>query len=630
MDINQSIRSYDNSIQKSKQIYSGILGLAIDGAKKVNIETRAGYVYVRLRDNLSEVIQAYNDKVSPVYDFPVLLERKGNKWYITGRDDARYETFGTTSPFLPQHGDSHSFNRDSGGGGDTVWVYPDQFIPLLVYPSGSFGASNLMIAPYVLQRDSDFIYVGNTGTGNLLVYKPTDSQAIVGLVYINRNTGNPGVLIASGTPMAGTITGTSSILPYLPYPSSNQEPLYAFRLVSGTSSINWNNLYNVRQFYGGGSVSTGSSGGGISGVVVQDEGVVQGTGTVFNFVGSNVSVTVSGSVARVYVTGSSGGGVASFITGSIPFAGSDGVLKEDNTLLWWDETYRGLRIGRSSRFNFADTFPIGVTARNADETISMGIYAYGTGSSGAPQAQWLGYRSRGTPASPLPVKSGDIFASLFGRGYDGGSFAAQSRINFFATGDMVTGTYAPTGIDFQVIPSGSNSIRSQLTIYGNSVNQPTGSTYNIGGVPHTHSASQIVSGNLDNARLGGTHFLYGFASYINISPLTGTNSYPFSATLPSFETYPQSYSQAVFIAAGTNNSSNYWTVELRDYGTNTLIASVSTQGLAANAGYLLTDTSMGISSLTQGTHRYIYVIAVKTGSPANLFVHCPSVEYTLS
>lgn len=488
MSINRQIQEYDEGLVKEQATYSGLLGLAIDGSRKVNIPSRAGYVYVRLRDSLSEVIQAFNDKVSPVYDFPVLIQRKGNRWYVAGRDDERYEVWGTSAPYLPQHGDQHSFNRDGGGGGDTVFVYPDQFMPLLVYPSGTTGAGNLLVAPYVLQRTSDYIYVGNTGTGNLLIYKPSDAQAIVGLVYLDKTTGNPGVLIASGTPIAATITGTAGIVPYVPFVNSNQEPLYAFRLVSGTTSLTWNNLHNVRQLVGGSSsASTGTSGGGIAGVVVQDEGVTQGTGTVFNFVGSNISVSVSGTVARVFVTGSAGGSLPSFITGSIPFSNAAGTLTENSPYLRWRDDLRSLRVGKDSpKFNFADIFPIGVVANNADESVSFGIQTYGTGSLGSPTPNFGGYRSRGTFLSPTPVKKGDALLSFIGNGYDGSDFQNVARVRFYADNDFVTGSNTSTRMEFEVVPSGSATRRTQFSIYGNAVEIPTGSTFNIGGVPHTH------------------------------------------------------------------------------------------------------------------------------------------------
>jgi hypothetical protein len=263
-NLKKVFHKYNKSVEKTKVQYSGLLGMIINGAKRVNHPTRVNYVYVRLRDNLSETVVAFNDKVSAAYDVPVLIERKKNKWVVLGRDVNRYEKWSNTvaTPYLPKHGNQHSLNRQGVVGADPVWVFPDQFMPLLVYPSGSaIGSDGYIVSPYVLQRASDFIYVGNTGTIGVKQYAPTVSgTAYMGLVYLDRLTGNPGVLIASGTPMDTNFSSFPEVLPYVPYPvSSDQEPLYAFKLVSGSATVNWDNLYNVRQFFGG-----GGTGGGIS------------------------------------------------------------------------------------------------------------------------------------------------------------------------------------------------------------------------------------------------------------------------------------------------------------------------------------------------------------------------------
>lgn len=39
---------------------------------------------------------------------------------------------------------------------------------------------------------------------------------------------------------------------------------------------------------------------------------------------------------------------------------------------------------------------------------------------------------------------------------------------------------------------------------------------------------------------------------------------------------------------------------------------------------------MALSSLTQGTNKYLYVQVVKTGAPSAINVHCPAVEYKLT
>ena len=452
MNINNSFQDYDDGLQKKRQQYSGLLGLTIGGSRVVNIETRAGFVYVRLRDNLSEVVQVFNDKVSPVYDFPVLIERKGNKWYVVGRDDERYSQWGTSAPFLPAHADQHSFDRDGAGGGDAVFVYPDQFMPLLVYPSGTFGAGNLQVAPYLLKRTADYVYVGNTGTRNLLIYKPTTNQAIMGLVYLDTVSGNPGILIASGTPFAGTITGTAGISPYIPYPpTSDYEPLYAFRLVSGTTSLTWDNLYNARQLVGGsggGSIATGST-------------------------------------------------VQSFITGSIPFGASNGNLTEDNTKLRFNTSNRQLEIGYDSTLlnSFATQLGLGLVG-DQDITMGQAVLVYGTGSLGSPSPTYNGYRSRGTLNTPLPLDYNDALQTWIGAGFDGFSWINATRVRSYADGQWITGAYTPSRMDFEVTPSGTTSRRTQFQIYGNNVNIPTGSTYNVGGVPGvvTLNDNQTIAG----------------------------------------------------------------------------------------------------------------------------------------
>lgn len=554
MNFLNSFEEFDNTVQKQPTQYAGILGLPIDGAKIVDVVSRVGFVYVRLRDNLSEVVQVYNDKVSPVYDLPVIIQRNGNKWVVVGRDLNRYDNWGTSAPFLPAHGSQHSFDRDRGTGADPVWVFPDQMMPLLVYPSGTSGAGMLMIAPYMLQRDSDFAYVGNTGTHNLLIYKPTNANAIVGLVGLNTITGNPVVLIASGTPMPGASTGSSVVAQYAPYPPSDVEPLYLFRLVSGTTSLTWRNLYNARQFIGGGS-STGSSGG--ASLAFQDEGTPLGTPSTVNFVGSPVSVTVSGTVARVFITGSSGGVVPSFITGSVPYAGTDGVLKESNPNLAYDETFKTLWLRGGNRnlpLLTNDQIALAILPTGTNTTVTAAMLAYGTGTLGSPSAAWNGYRSRGTLLAPTPVQAGDALMSVIGAGYDGASWINGTRIRLYADGAWVTGAYTPSRMDFEVTPSGSTSRRTQFQVYGNAVEIPTGSTYNVGGTPHVHpnyvegSAPQsfVPSGtpisNVDAVNTGSltwalTNGLVYFNGSIVVDPTANTTLTEFRINLP----YPSNF-----------------------------------------------------------------------------------------
>jgi hypothetical protein len=260
----------------------------------VLVPNREPFVYVRLRSNPSEVIEAYNDKISPSYKLPVLLKRENNRYIVFSRDDNRYQNWEDENPFLPRHGDTHSFDKDGGNvGSDPVFVYPYQFMPSLVSPFGSAGAENLYIFPTTIHYNGDWKYVGNTGTASLVQYNPTSGSCIL-LISLDGLTGNPNVQTTVGTYIPISATGTADIVSYLPSGEPRYLPLTAVRLVSGTTSIGWNNLYDVRQFLS--STPTGTSGGGVSDhndlTGLQGGGV----GSYFHLSENQYNIFISGSV----------------------------------------------------------------------------------------------------------------------------------------------------------------------------------------------------------------------------------------------------------------------------------------------------------------------------------------------
>lgn len=313
--LERALEEQKQSTQQEILRFTGLLGIALGGSRVVEVPTRKGFVYVRLRDNPNEVIQAFNNQVASSYNLPVIVERQGNKYVISGVDTTRYENnHNSYAPYLPRHGNTHSFDLESGGGGDIVWVYPRQFVPALVFPSGSLGGPNVIVSPYTLKKDNGtWMYVGNTGTPNITSYRPTNpTGAIMGLVYLDASDGNPYLLIGSGTVFPNSITGSSQIVSYIPQVTnpSRQIPLAAVRLITGTSVLSWNNIYDVRQFVH--NQPTGTAGGGS--ITVQDEGVDKGAATVFNFIGDGIVASVAGGVATI--SGSAGGG-GSINTGTL-------------------------------------------------------------------------------------------------------------------------------------------------------------------------------------------------------------------------------------------------------------------------------------------------------------------------
>lgn len=240
--------------KRDKDLYiSARLGFLIKGTKTVEVDSRPGYVYARMRSNLNEVVQVFNDKVSPTYDLPVVLIRDPvdpTRYRVDSRDVGAYEVeWSTHSSFLPRHGAQHEFYPEGGGGGDIVWVRERQFTPLMVYPSGTNGANNVLIYPDYMYNYGDDVWevFGGTGTVSLLTLKPTDNQARFVMVGVANNAFYP--VYATGTPFSATITGTWEVAPYLPEIHNDMDfPLAAIRLVSGTQTILWDNIYDLRAF----------------------------------------------------------------------------------------------------------------------------------------------------------------------------------------------------------------------------------------------------------------------------------------------------------------------------------------------------------------------------------------------
>lgn len=267
--LDKSLKKFSNQKEERLVTISGELGLPLGGQKLVEVPNRKGFVYVRLRNNTSEVIQAYNSEVSTIYGLSVLVARQNNIYKVIGRDQDRYKDWGNI-PYLPKHGGQHSFNQAIGMGADITWVYPQQIMPLLGYPSGTNGSNGIIVAPYLLRDlNGGWKYAGNTGTPDITMYRPTTATgAIMVLVYIDTVSGNPYLLVGSGTMFHAGLTGTSQIAPYIPQsPNPNWIPDTAVRLTTGTTTLLWGNLYDVRPFLqpiptgsggGGGSISTGT------------------------------------------------------------------------------------------------------------------------------------------------------------------------------------------------------------------------------------------------------------------------------------------------------------------------------------------------------------------------------------
>jgi len=254
--LEKSISKTNAQKQNVINYISGVLGFYIDGRQVVEVPGKEGYVYVRVRNNLSETIKAYNEQVAPVFGLPVLIYRNKDdkrKWQVKGRDLGVYSRWGN-EPYMPRHGSTHAFD-----GSDIVWVHSEQMLPLQPFPSGSVGSSCLMIhGAYPYNFNDEWKCFNTTGTADLLAYNPTGTNARTVLVYLDQSTNLLGY--EAGSYFSESITGTCEVVNELPDLTEDYYiPIAGIRLTSTTSVLGWNNIYDVRPWItGGGSTSTGT------------------------------------------------------------------------------------------------------------------------------------------------------------------------------------------------------------------------------------------------------------------------------------------------------------------------------------------------------------------------------------
>ena len=178
--LEEQLFKYNESIAKENPILMGEIGLFRNGKRYTTVPNRGSFVYVTLRSNLSEPIQAYNDKVFPGYGIPVLVQWKNNRYEVIGRDSQRYPEWEEGNPQIAKHGDTHSLDKDGGRlGTDPVWVYPYQFMPSLVSPFPTNGAQNVYIHPHPILENGQWRYIGNTGTSSFAPYRPHSGSVLV-------------------------------------------------------------------------------------------------------------------------------------------------------------------------------------------------------------------------------------------------------------------------------------------------------------------------------------------------------------------------------------------------------------------------------------------------------------------
>jgi hypothetical protein len=228
----------------------------------VSVPGRPSFVYVRVHGNNSEVIEAFNDTVSPILNLAVVLTRDEltpNYYRILRRDVAKYQDWYT--PQIGYHASQHEFGGTGSMGQDIVWVQKQQFVPLEVRPMSTSGSSyQCFVDADYYQWNAGYNFFSGSATPDLASLRPAGNlQGLFLGVYMDGNT--DALAYITGTQFTHTPWPDNyrALIPTVP--TSVGIPLAGILLTHEMTGINWTQIYDVRAILGNGGL-TGSIGGG--------------------------------------------------------------------------------------------------------------------------------------------------------------------------------------------------------------------------------------------------------------------------------------------------------------------------------------------------------------------------------
>jgi hypothetical protein len=242
---------------------------------------------------------------------------------------------------------------------------------------------SVSLQPHVYYWSNSWGYAGGTGIAIDPTLRPTGTNtARMLLIYLDQPTGNFYIATGSLTEFSEALTGTAEVLPYIPTLLDNDDmPIAGVRLVTGTATIQWPNLYDVRLLLddddtagqapadaeyvvmsldgtltdervltAGADIDITDSGAGGNATVsvetgtfsraghghlypysvaIYDDHVFQATGTILDFTG-NINVAVTGTSVFISSTAAGGGGSTVLIY-------DNGVFQVTGTALSFDD-----------------------------------------------------------------------------------------------------------------------------------------------------------------------------------------------------------------------------------------------------------------------------------------------------
>jgi hypothetical protein len=213
--------------------------------------------------------------------------------------------------------------------------------------------------------------------------------------------------------------------------------------------------------------------------------------------------------------------------GSVPFIAASGLVSQDNTNLFWNNTDKRLQLGPTT--SLIDTAAKLVLINNQNTT-SHQLISFGDNQFFRPV--FSGIKARGTLASPLAVQSGDFITTFLSLAFDGTSIQASAGLFFDAESNASAGN-APQQINLVTGTTGANrTTKLQVRNNGNVIIQNGGTFTDAGfrldvnGTARVQGALTVTTGG---ASITGATFLNA-GSFFSEHTIYGTLKFSTNTT----------------------------------------------------------------------------------------------------
>lgn len=414
----------------------------------------------------------------------------------------------------------------------------------------------------------------------------------------------------TGTASLATLAASATIL-------ANTRTIWGQNF-NGSANVT-GSLTAITNMTGGASSMTITAGTGNSRTLILRTTTSGGTATTALTLAADQSATFANSITATSLT------LSGLTLGSVLFVSTSGLIQEDNSFFFWDDTNNLLGVGTAvptARGTFStnganpQTAPpssiVHITGANSANAVTA-IDAF----NGVPTLQLRA--ANGTGLTPSAVANGDVIGQLIGTGYGASAYLANSasKISFISE-QAWTNSTGSCGISFFTRPSGTTATSTlRMSLSSTGVLNIVGLT--VSRALATNSSSDIVVSTTTDTELG---YVSGVTSSIQtqlngkqatgnyITALTGdvTASGPGSAAASVVKINGVALGSTtatagnLLIASGTTWVSTAVTgnVTINSSGVTTIGALQVTNSMIANTTIDLTAKVTGLLPLANG------------------------------